>query len=139
MENNNNIVALEKLIDGAMEKENALAKRSAELAVKDKEFADYLAAKKHNDEELEVLWGMVKQYMEENGITEHETDFIKLKLAPIGKYKAEDIDSVSDDLCVIKRILDNKKVKAYLELNGKLPEGIESMGNRLIKTLKENG
>lgn len=128
--------ALDKLINEAMDKEKALQVRSEELALQSKEFADYLKEKKHNDDELEVLWHLVKDYMEENNITEHETDFIKLKLVSLGKYKAEDIDSVPDELCKITKSLDNKKVKAYAELMGKLPDGIESMGNRLVKEIK---
>ena len=96
-----------------------------------------MAAKKHQDEKLEVLWSLVKEYMIENEISEHETDYIKLKLTPSGKYKADDLDSISDDLCDIKRTLSNKKVKAYIELNGKLPDGVESTGWVLRKHIKE--
>lgn len=128
--------ALDKLIDEAVEKERALQVKSDALALQSKEFADYLKEKKHIDDELEVLWVMVKNYMEENNITEHETDFIKLKLSPLGKYKAEDIDKVPDGLCKITKTLDNKKVKAFKSLNGYLPEGVVSLGNRLIKEIK---
>ena len=127
---------LDQLINDAMAKEKALQTRSEELALQSKEFADYLKEKKHNDDELEILWEMCKQYMEENNISEHETDFIKLKLVSLGKYKAEDIDKVPDELCKITKTLDNKKVKAYSELMGKLPDGVESMGNRLVKEIK---
>ena len=137
----NDMKALDELIEDAVNEEKALATRADELALQSKQFADYLAAKKHQDERLEVLWDLVKQYMVENDITEHETDYIKLKLASSGKYKAEDIDSVPDELCKITRSLDNKAVKAYLKLNGKLPEGIESTGYILRKKIKgeENG
>ena len=128
--------ALDQLIDDAMAEEKALAVKADELALQSKQFADYLAAKKHQDERLEVLWQIVKDAMIEQGITEHENDFIKLKLTPSGKYKAENLDEVSDDLCDIVRKLSNKKVKAYVELNGKLPEGVESTGYILRKTLK---
>lgn len=128
--------ALDELIEQAVAKENELANRADELALQDKQFAEYLAAKKHADDELEVLWLMCKDYMIEQGITEHENDYIKLKLTPSGKYKAEDINSVPDELCKITRSLDNKKVKSYVELNGKLPEGVESTGYILRKTLK---
>lgn len=128
--------ALDELIEQAVEKENELATRANELALQDKQFAEYLAAKKHADDELEVLWLMCKDYMIEQGITEHENDYIKLKLTPSGKYKAEDINSVPDELCKITRSLDNKAVKAYLKLKGKLPEGVESTGYILRKTLK---
>lgn len=128
--------ALDELIAEAVNEENALAVREEQLVLQNKEFADFMAAKKHQDEKLEVLWGLVKQFMIENGIAEHETDYIKLTLTSSGKYKAEDIDSVPDELCKITRSLDNKAVKAYLKLNGKLPEGIESTGYILRKKIK---
>ena len=127
---------LEALIDSAMNKEKELATRADELALQSKQFADYLQAKKHADEELEVLWSMVKEEMIDKGYTEYDGEHIKLKLTPSGKYKAEDLESVDDDLCDIVKKLNNKKVKAYVELNGKLPEGVESTGYILRKTLK---
>lgn len=127
---------LQELIDNALNKEKELQVRSEELALQDKRFADYLAAKKHADDELEVLWGMVKDYMAENNYTEFENDYIKLNLTPSGKYRTEDIESVSDELCDIKKVLNNKKVKAYYELNGELPEGVESTGYVLRKKVK---
>ncbi len=130
------IKALDELIDDAITEEKALAVRADELALQSKQFAEYLAAKKHNDEKIEMLWQMVKDEMIAEGISEHENDFIKLKLTPSGKYKAEDLDSISDDLCDIKRTLSNKKVKAYVELNGELPEGVKSTGYILRKTIK---
>lgn len=127
---------LQELIDNALNKEKELQVRSEELALQDKRFADYLAAKKHADDELEVLWGMVKDYMAENNYTEFENDYIKLNLTPSGKYRTEDIESVPDELCDIKKVLNNKKVKAYYELNGELPEGVESTGYVLRKKVK---
>lgn len=134
---NKDVEALDSLIEDAVNEENALAARAEELALQSKQFADFMAAKKHQDEKLEVLWSLVKDYMIENEISEHETDYIKLKLTPSGKYKAEDLESVDDDLCDIVKKLNNKKVKAYVELNGKLPEGVESTGYILRKTIKE--
>lgn len=127
---------LDSLIESAIKKENELAVRADELALQSKQFAEYLAAKKHADDELEVLWQMVKTEMIAEGITEHENDYIKLKLTPSGKYKAENLDDISDDLCDIVKKLNNKKVSAYVELNGKLPEGVESTGYILRKTIK---
>lgn len=127
---------LEKLIDDAIAKENQLQAMSDSLALQSKQFADYLEAKRVADKELEVLWDMVKEYMVDNDIKEHETDFIKLKLTPSGKYRTEDVSKVADELCDIKKVLNNKKVKAYLELNHELPEGVESTGYVLRKTLK---
>lgn len=134
---NKDLTALNQLIDDAMVEEKNLAERADALALQSKQFADYLAEKKHNDEKLEVLWAMVKDFMIENNLSEHENDFIKLKLTPSGKYRTADIEAVSDDLCDVVKKLNNKKVKAYLELNGELPEGVESTGYILRKTLKE--
>lgn len=133
----NNTKALDELVTEAINEEKALAVKAEELSLQSKQFADYLAAKKHNDEKLEMLWSMVKDHMIENNFNEFENDFIKLKLTPSGKYKTEDVETVSDDLCDIKKTLNNKKVKAYVELNGKLPEGVESTGYILRKTIKE--
>ena len=127
---------LEKLIDDAVAKENQLQVMSDSLALQSKQFADYLEAKRVADKELEVLWDMVKEYMVDNDIKEHETDFIKLKLTPSGKYRTDDVSKVADELCDIKKVLNNKKVKAYFELNHELPEGVESTGYVLRKTLK---
>lgn len=127
---------LEELIDKALSKESELATRADELALQSKQFADYLAAKKHADEELEVLWQMVKDYMIENNYHEYDGEHIELKLTPSGKYRAEDIDSVDENVCDIKKVLNNKKVKSYLELNGTLPAGVESTGFILRKKVK---
>lgn len=129
---------LDQLIDEAVNKEKALAVRADELALQSKQFADYLTEKKHNDEALEALWAMVKQYMIDNGLTEHENDFIKLSLTPSGKYRTGDIESVPDELCDVKKVINNKKMTAYYELNHKLPEGVESTGYILRKTIKES-
>lgn len=131
------VEALDSLIEDAVNEEKALATRVEELALQSKQFADFMAAKKHQDERLEVLWSLVKEYMIENKISEHETDFIKLKLTPSGKYKTEDINKVDDSLCDIKKTINNRKVKSYVELNGHLPDGVESTGYILRKTLKE--
>ena len=134
---NRDLEALDQLIDEAVNEEKGLAVRADELAIKDKEFAEYLAAKKHNDEKLETLWMLVKEYMVNNGINEHENDYIKLKITPSGKYRAtESIDFVDPELCDIKKTLNNRKVKAYVEVKGHLPQGVESTGYILRKTLK---
>lgn len=133
---NEDYKALDGLIADAVNEEKALALKAEELSLQNKQFAEYLAQKKHNDEKLEMLWTLVKEFMVENNLTEHENDYIKLKLTPSGKYKTDDIDSVDDTLCDIKKTLNNRKVKSYLELNGHLPDGVESTGYVLRKTLK---
>lgn len=129
--------ALDQLIDDAINEEKSLAIKEDELALQSKQFADYLAQKKHNDERLAQLWEFVKEFMVDNGLTEHENEYIKLKLTPSGKYKTEDIDKVDNALCDIKKTINNRKVKSFVELNGHLPEGVQSTGYVLRKTLKE--
>ncbi len=131
------IDALNQLIDDAVNEEKSLAVKADELALQSKQFADYLAQKKHNDEKLAQLWELVKEFMVDNNLTEHENDYIRLKLSPSGKYKTDDIDKVDDALCDIVKKINNKKVKSYVELNGHLPEGVQSTGYILRKTLKE--
>ena len=80
---NDNEKALDALIDEAMEQEKSLSLRAEELSLQSKQFADYLAEKKHNDEKLEVLWQLVKDFMEENNITEHENDYIRTLILPM--------------------------------------------------------
>ena len=129
--------AMNQLIDDAVNEEKSLAVKADELALQSKQFAEWLAQKKHNDEKLAQLWELVKDFMVENNLTEHENDYIKLKLSPSGKYKTDDIDKIDDSLCDIVKKINNKKVKSYVELNGHLPEGVQSTGYILRKTLKE--
>lgn len=133
--------ALEKLIEDAITKENELKKREEALAIQNKEFAEMMVARKRQDDEIKVLWSMVKDYMEENKITHHANDFIELSLTPSGKYRLAEgatIEDVPDEVCVIKKSIDNKKIKAYFGLNNTLPKGVESTGNVLRKKFKVN-
>ena len=131
--------ALDALINEAMNVEKDLLVKEEALAAHNKEFANWLKVKKHQDEELEVLWGMVKEKMQEEGISEYEVpDVIKLKLTPSGKYRlteGTEIDDIPDELCEIKKTLSNKKIKASIALNGIIPAGIESTGDVLRKKL----
>ena len=74
--------------------------------------------------------------MVENNYTEFENDYIKLNLTPSGKFRTDDVDSVPDELCDVVKKLNNKKVKAYYELNHTLPVGVESTGYVLRKKVK---
>lgn len=131
-----NIKALDELVEEYTNKETELAKVEQELVSKDQQFANFIATQKRLKEAKEVLTGFIKEAMEAEGITEHETDTVRLKLTPSGKYRASNIETVSDEICDIKKTINNKKVKAFLELNGKLPEGVESAGNILRITIK---
>lgn len=124
--------ALNQLVEEYTGKETELMKVENELATRDEQFANFITTQKRLKEQKEVLTDLIKEYMTEHNLTEHETDTVVLKLTPLGKYKTEDVSALPDELCEIKRTLSNKAVKAYLQLNGKLPEGVESLGNRLI-------
>ena len=134
------LTALNDLIDDAMKVEKDLLVKEESLAAANKEFANWLKVKKHQDETLEVLWGMVKEKMQEEGLREYETPYIKLTLSPSGKYRlaeGAEIDDIPDALCDVKKTLNNKKIKASIELNGIIPANIESTGDILRKKLKE--
>lgn len=133
---NQDIKALDELVEEYTNKETELMKVEQQLATKDQQFAEFLTQQKRLKEFKEVLVDEIKEYMAEHNMSEHETDTVKLKLTPSGKYRTADIEAVSDDVCDIKKVLSNRKVKAFLELNGKLPDGVESTGNILKITIK---
>lgn len=134
----NDLQALNDLVEEYTNKETELMKVENELATRDEQFANFITTQKRLKEQREVLNQMIKEEMEARGLTEHETDTVILKLSPLGKYKADNLDNVPDDLCKVVRSLDNSKVKAYLNLTGKLPEGVKSLGSRLTIKVKEN-
>ena len=133
----NDLTALNQLVEDYTNKETELMKVENELATRDEQFANFITTQKRLKEQREVLNQMIREEMEARGLTEHETDTVILKLSPLGKYKADNLDNVPDDLCKVVRSLDNSKVKAYLNLNGKLPEGVKSLGSRLTIKVKE--
>lgn len=136
---NKDLTALNDLIDDAMKVEKDLLVKEEALAAANKEFANWLKVKKHQDEKLEVLWGLVKEEMQKEELKEYETPYIKLTLSPSGKYRLAEgktIDDIPDALCDIKKVLNNKKVKASIELNGLIPAGIEPTGDILRKKVK---
>lgn len=133
------LAALDTLIDKAIATSKKLDEQSKALAEKDKQYAEFLKTVQVVKEEEAMLWSMAKEFMEENGITEHENDFVKLTLSPSGKYRlieGTDIDEIDDSLCKVVKTLDNKKISAYFGLNNSLPNGVESTGNVLRKKLK---
>lgn len=134
----NDLTALNQLVEDYTNKETELMKVENELATRDEQFANFITTQKRLKEQREVLNQMIREEMEARGLTEHETDTVILKLSPLGKYKADNLDNIPDDLCKVVRSLDNSKVKAYLNLNGKLPEGVKSLGSRLTIKVKEN-
>lgn len=136
---NQDIKALDELVEEYTNKEAELMKVEQQLASKDEQFANFLTQQKRLKDYKDVLIQEIKEYMAEHNMTEHETETVKLKLTPSGKYRTDDIEAVSDDVCDIKKTINNRKVKAFLELNGKLPEGVKSTGNILRITVKEQG
>lgn len=132
--------ALNQLVEDYTHKESELVKVSQELAQKDQQFADFITLQNRLTEQKQVLTSLIKEEMEARNLTEHETDTVILKLSPMGKYRlseGRDIADIPDSVCEIKKTLSSKKVKAYLELNNSLPEGVESMGNRLSIKVKD--
>ena len=133
----NDLTALNQLVEDYTNKETELMKVENELATRDEQFANFITTQKRLAEQKQVLTDMIKEEMTKRGLREHETDTVILKLTPLGKFKAANIETVPDELCKVVKSLDNKKVKAYAELNGKLPDGVESLGDRLTIRVKE--
>ena len=134
---NEDMKALNDLVEEYTNKETELMKVENELATRDEQFANFITTQKRLAEQKQVLTDLIKEEMAKRGLREHETDTVILKLTPLGKYKCADVETLPDELCEIKRTLSNKAVKAYLQLNGKLPEGVESLGDRLVIRVKE--
>ena len=134
----NDMKALNELVEEYTSKETELVKVEQELATRDEQFANFITTQKRLAEQKQVLTEMIKEELNKRNLREYETDTVILKLSPLGKYKAENLDEVDDSLCKVVKSLDNAKVKAYLNLNGKLPDGVESLGDRLQIKVKEN-
>lgn len=132
----NDMKALNDLVEEYTNKETELMKVEQELVTRDQQFANFITTQKRLAEQKQVLTEMIKEELNKRNLREYETDTVILKLTPLGKFKAADIEAVSDELCKIVKSLDNKKIKAYAELNGKLPEGVESLGDRLTIRVK---
>lgn len=135
---NKDLAALNELVDEYTSKEMELARVEQELATRDESFANFITTQRRLKEMKEVLVSEIKEFMTEHNMTEHETETVILKLSPSGKYEAEDLSKLPDNLCEIKRTLSNKAVKAYLQLNGSLPEGVQSTGSILRIKVKDN-
>lgn len=133
----NDMKALNDLVEEYTNQEAQLMKVEQELASKNEQFAEFITYQKRLKEMKDVLSEEIKEFMRKHNMREHETESVILKLTPLGKFKTDDIEAVPDELCKIVKSLDNKKVKAYVELTGKLPEGVESMGERLTIKVKE--
>lgn len=126
--------ALEKMITEVAEAESQLAIRKKELAQRDAEVADLFKAEKELSANVEALKILIKDEMKREGISEWDGERATLKLTPTGKFRpveGKEVDDISDEVCDVKKVLNNKKVKAYLGLNGKLPDGVESSGDML--------
>lgn len=128
---------IEDLITEVAEAEHSLSLRKDELAKRDAEVADIFKAEKELSANVEALKLLIKDEMKREGITEWDGERATLKLTPLGKFKADDIEAVADELCDVVKKLNNKKITAYKELHGTLPDGIESVGDRLTIKIKE--
>ena len=135
-EEQKDLQALDDLVEEYTNQETQLMKVEQELAAKNEQFAEFITYQKRLKEMKDVLSEEIKEFMREHNMREHETESVILKLTPLGKFKAQDIEAVPDELCKVVKSLDNAKVKAYAELNGKLPEGVESLGDRLTIRVK---
>ena len=137
---NQDIKALNDLVEEYTNKETELMKVEQELVSKDQQFANFITAQKRLKEAKEVISDLIREELEKQGLSEYETESVKLRLSSSGKYKLEegvDINSVDDSLCKVVKSLDNKKITAYRALNGILPNGIKDTNKVLRICVKE--
>lgn len=138
----NDMKALNDLVEEYTNKETELMKVENELATRDEQFANFITTQKRLAEQKAVLTDMIKEELEKRDLSEYETESVKLRLTSSGKYKLEDgvdINSVDDSLCKVVKSLDNKKITAYRALNGALPNGVKDTNKVLRIIVKEEG
>lgn len=136
----NDMKALNDLVEEYTSKETELMKVENELATRDEQFANFITTQKRLAEQKAVLTDMIKEEMAKRGLREHETDTVILKLTPLGKYRLAEgysIDDARDEICEVKKTLSNKKIKAFYDMYQALPQEVESLGDRL--TIKVKG
>lgn len=122
------------MVTEVAEAESQLAVRKEELAKRDAEVADLFKAEKELSANVEALKLLIKDEMKKEGLSVWDGERATLKLMPTGKFRpveGKEVDDLPDEVCDTKKVINNKKVKAYLDLNGKLPEGVESSGDML--------
>lgn len=129
--------ALNQLVEEYTGKETELAKVESELVTRDEQFANFITTQKRLKEQKEVLTDLIREELEKRDLSEYETKSVKLRLTSSGKYKLEDgvdINSVDDSLCKVVKSLDNKKITAYRALNGSLPDGVKDT-NKVLRII----
>lgn len=136
----NDLTALNQLVEDYTNKETELMKVENELATRDEQFANFITTQKRLAEQKAVLTEMIREELEKRDLSEYETESVKLRLTSSGKYKLEDgvdIGSIDDSLCKVVKSLDNKKITAYKALNGSLPSGVKDTNKVLRISVKE--
>lgn len=137
---NKDLKALDELVEEYTNKETELMKVENELATRDEQFANFIATQKRLAEQKSVLTDMIREELEKRGLSEYETESVRLRLTSSGKYKLKegvDIDSIDESLCKVVKSLDNKKITAYKSLNGSLPDGVKDTNKVLRICVKE--
>lgn len=136
----NDMKALNDLVEEYTNKETELMKVENELATRDEQFANFITTQKRLAEQKQVLTDMIREELEKRDLSEYETESVRLRLTSSGKYKLEegvDIDSIDESLCKVVKSLDNKKITAYKSLNGSLPDGVKDTNKVLRICVKE--
>ena len=136
----NDMKALNDLVEEYTNKETELMKVENELATRDEQFANFITTQKRLAEQKAVLTDMIREELEKRDLSEYETESVRLRLTSSGKYKLEegvDIDSIDESLCKVVKSLDNKKITTYKSLNGSLPDGVKDTNKVLRICVKE--
>lgn len=90
-------------------------------------FIDFLYIQKQMTEEIDAVWAIIKDGMEESGISKINGDWGYITMAERVNY------SGTAEPKLMKSVLDTSKVKAYMALNDKLPKGVLVSTTRFLQ------
>jgi predicted metal-dependent peptidase len=106
----------------------SLARGKAGNLAENKAFMDFLQIQQEMTAEFEKTWDVVKERMEEYGVTKISGDFGYITMAERKTFSGAAAPRF------MKKVLDSTKVKAYMELHrGNLPEGVKVSTTRFLQ------
>jgi hypothetical protein len=127
-----------ELANQAVVEERRLSEIEQEFALASPQFAKYLKAQKEVQTKIDKMWADVKASLIEAEYTDVlENDNFKISISKVPSYKVVDIEKVPEEYTEVVKQAKMDKIKQYIELYEKIPEGIaDSSFYRLNKKIK---
>ena len=114
---------VEKEVEKTLAIQDELTQLQAELE-QDPKFQRLVELQKTVPKQMNDAWDKVFELMEANDIKSIKGEWGSVTVAERTYYSIEEFDKVDKNL--LKDTLDTKKVGAYTDLHGELPEGVKS-------------